>query len=152
MRNLEAILPFLVQPLLLNSLAFFQAASVCRAPVCQPCRHRAQGFQAGNGTHQDTGSFLTWLTPWRKAHSTACLIIAFEQTNTCRLQVMALVDFYRKWLLWNHLLSVWHEGYILSAEEKKTRKKDQLTSKYSRDGHKLQKCCNELQKHGSLAW
>lgn len=123
--------------LLLNSVTFFQVGSMRWAPVCQPCRCKAQGFQAGNGTHSNSGSFLTWLTPRRWAHSTVRLIIAVEQTNTCRLQVSALDDFCRKWWVWNHSTLVWHEGYILSAAgrvEKKVANQDrkELVTNYKR--------------------
>lgn len=101
---------------------------MCRAPVCQPRRHRAQGFQAGNGTHPNTGSFLTWLTPWRRAHSTARLIIAAEQTNTCRLQVTALVDFYRKWWLWKHSISVFDMKAIFCLQQRIKKNEKRPTS------------------------
>ena len=94
--HFEAILPPLVEHLSLVKFGHILSSFIHAQNTClSTCRHRAQGFQAGNGIHWGTGSLPTWLTPWRWAHSTVCLIIAPEQTNTFRLQVSALDDFYR---------------------------------------------------------
>lgn len=55
--------------------------------------HKA--FSAGSRTQWKPRVFLlTWLMPWRRAQSAAWLIIAVRQTNTFRLQVATLADFY----------------------------------------------------------
>lgn len=132
---------------------FFRVGSLHRAPVCQPCGLRAEGIQPGSGTPSDSGSFLTWLTPWRWARCTARLISAVEQAGTSRLQVSASHDFCRKWEFENTQLCFllshgWERKWSVFGKwhaKKRAAKRQQDTCSWG-GGHN-RSCC-----HGACSY